>query len=86
MIPDRCSVAEKGHRCANPPSFIVSITTNTDAYMIGVTCDRHKAVVSDKISKLQNRRSIPQGKIRFERLKAVGTDCINASPDDLISI
>jgi len=35
---------------------------------------------------LQNEGKIPNGKINFSGLKAVGTDCINAKPQDFIQI
>ncbi len=54
--------------------------------MVGVACHMHKSAVSGKILRLQERSEIPQGKIKFTKLKAVGTDCINAKPDDLIQI
>lgn len=86
MLPDRCSVSEKGKPCVNPPEFIISIAVENDEFMIGVTCGRHKDVVSVKVHSLQTEGKIPQGKINFTGLKAVGTDCIKGHPDDLIQI
>ena len=54
--------------------------------MIGVTCQKHKQAVSEKVKILQNEGKIPKGKVNFSGLKAVGTDCIRADPDDLIQI
>lgn len=70
----------------NPPEFVISITVDKDEYMVGVTCTRHKEAVSVKVHYLQNEGKIPQGKINFAGLKAVGTDCIKGNPDDLIQI
>jgi len=86
MLPDRCSVKEKGRECVNPPEFVISVTEKDDEYMIGVTCQKHKDRVSDKIIILQNESKIPQGKIKFSELKSVGTDCIRSDPDDLIQL
>ncbi len=86
MLPDRCSVLEKGKQCVNPPEFIVSIITDKDEYMVGVTCEKHKQIVSGKIGILQNEGKVHDGKINFSPLKTVGTDCINANPDDFIQI
>jgi len=36
MLPDRCSVTEKGKQCVNPPEFIVSIISGKDEFMVGV--------------------------------------------------
>lgn len=86
MLPDRCSIKEKGRICVNPPEFIISIVSENDEYMIGVTCERHKEVFSGKLHVLQQEGKIPQGQINFAKIRAVGTDCIKASPDDLIQI
>ena len=86
MLPDKCSVMENGKPCVNPPEFIVSVIAESDEYMIGVTCQRHKQIVSGKIGILQNKGKIHDGKISFSPVKAVGTDCIHGDADDLVSI
>lgn len=86
MFPDRCSVRERGKQCVNPPEFVISVLANDGEYMVGVTCQKHKEAVSDKIKILQGSSKIPKGKINFSGLKAVGTDCIRADPDELIQI
>jgi len=86
MLPDRCSVLEKGKQCVNPPEFIVSIISDKDEYMVSVTCDKHKQIVSGKIGILQNEGKVHEGKIGFSPLKVVGTDCIHADVDDFIQI
>lgn len=85
MFPDRCSVKEKGKDCVNPPEFVISIV-DKDEYMVGVTCQKHKDAVSEKITILQKQEKIPGGKINFSVLKPVGTDCIKADSDDLIQL
>ncbi len=86
MIPDRCSVRESEKQCVNPPEFVISVVVDDGEYMVGVTCGKHKDVVSEKVKILQNEAKIPNGKINFSALKAVGTDCINAKPEDFIQI
>jgi len=86
LFPDRCSVRESGKPCVNPPEFVISISVEKDQYMVGVTCQKHKNVVSGKLVILQNDGKIPKGTINFEQLKAVGTDCIKANTDDFIQI
>ena len=86
LLPDKCSVREKGRDCVNPPEFVVSIVSSDGEYMVGVTCQRHKGVVSKKVNALQEQDVLLKGKLNFEPLKAVGTDCINAKPDDLIRL
>jgi hypothetical protein len=86
MLPDRCSIREKQHKCVNPPEFVISIVNGKDEYMVGVTCENHKNTISGKLEALQNEGKIQKGKINFVKLKAVGTDCVKASPDDLIQL
>ena len=86
MLPDKCSVTEEGKQCVNPPEFIVSIVADKDEYMVGVTCEKHKQIVSGKIGILQNEGKIHDGKISFSPVKVVGTDCIHADVDDFVQI
>ncbi len=86
MIPDRCSVRESKKQCVNPPEFVISIVVDDGEYMVGVTCKKHKDIVSEKVKILQNEDKIPNGKINFSALKAVRTDCINAKSEDFIQI
>ncbi len=86
MLPDKCSVLEKGQQCVNPPEFVVSIIADKDEYMVSVTCEKHKQIVSGKIGILQNEGKIHDGKISFAPLKTVGTDCIHADTDDFVQI
>ena len=86
MLPDRCSVSKDGKQCVNPPEFIVSIIDDMDEYMVGVTCGRHRQVVSGKIGYLQSEGKIHDGKVNFTTLKAVGTDCVHGDTDDFVQI
>ena len=86
MLPDRCSVMEEGTQCVNPPEYIVSVIAGKDEYMVGVTCQKHKQIVSGKIEILQNQGKIHNGKIIFSPVKAVGTDCIHGDSEDFIQI
>lgn len=82
MLPDRCTVTEEGKRCVNPPEFIVSIVDGADEYMVGVTCAKHKEIISGKIKILQNEGKIHEGKVSFAPVRAVGTDCIHGNEDE----
>ena len=77
---------EEGKPCVNPPEFIVSVVVDKEEYMVGVTCNKHKQIVSGKIQILQREKKIPNGKISFSPLKAVGTDCIHGDSDDFIQL
>ena len=84
MFPDRCSVKQNGRDCVNPPEYVVEIVHNDDSYMVGITCEKHKDVVAVKIGELQKIGKIPKGTLEFQKLKAVGTDCIKSNPDDVL--
>jgi len=86
MLPDRCSIMENRTQCVNPPKFVVSVLVEKDEYMVGVTCDKHKQIVSGKIILLQNEKKIPDGKINFSPLKSVGTDCIHGDMNDFVQL
>ncbi len=86
MLPDRCSMIKNGKQCPSPPEFAITVRANDGEYMVGVTCARHRATVSEKLTGLQLKGSVPKGSISFSVLKAVGTDCIKGSPDDLIQL
>jgi hypothetical protein len=86
VLPDQCSVLEEGKQCVSPPEFIVSIIAGDDEYMVGVTCHKHKQIVSGKVSILQKEGKIHDGKITFSPVKSVGTDCIHGDSDDFIQI
>jgi hypothetical protein len=62
------------------------VVSGNDEFMIGITCEKHKASISSKIGSLQNDGKIPKGTIKFENLKSVQTDCIRGDPDDLIQL
>ena len=55
---------EEGKQCVNPPEFIVSIIADKDEYMVGVTCAKHKEIVSGKIG-------IFKMKVKFMKEKLV---------------
>ena len=86
LLPDKCSVKERGKDCVNPPEFAISVVETKDEYMVGVSCSNHKEAVSKKLIELQKEGKIPKGKIKFTELKAVGTDCVRADSDDLIQL
>jgi len=86
LLPDRCSIKEQGRQCVNPPEFVISIASEKDEYMVGVTCNKHRQTIHQKLGELQKEGSIPQGQIKFETLKPIGTDCIKSDPDELIQL
>ena len=86
LLPDKCSIRGGNKDCVNPPEYLITVVSNNDEFMLGITCEKHKASVSSKIGTLQNDGKIPKGTIKFENLKSVQTDCIRGDPDDLIQL
>ena len=86
MLAERCSVKQNKKDCVNPPEYVIEVVHNGDTYMVGITCDAHKNIVSTKIVELQTTGEIPTGKLQFEKLKSVGTDCVRIDPDELIQL
>tara|TARA_B100000959_G_scaffold281944_1_gene347249 strand:- start:2994 stop:3257 length:264 start_codon:yes stop_codon:yes gene_type:complete len=86
MLPDRCSVKHSGKDCVNPPEFVIEIIHENDSFMVGITCNKHKNIISEKIIELQSKGKIPKGKLQFEKLKSVGTDCVRIDSDELIQL
>ncbi len=86
LLPNKCSIRKGDKDCVNPPEDLITVVSGNDEFMLGITCEKHKTSVSSKIGTLQNDRKIPKGRIKFENLKSVQTDCIRGDPDDLIQL
>ena len=64
----------------------VTVVSDNDQFMLGLTCQKHKTQVLSKLESLQEQKKIPNGTIKFENLKSVKTDCVRGDPDDLIQL
>jgi hypothetical protein len=47
-----------------------------------VSCLEHLESIKSKIKKLQQTKSIPNGRLNIENIKMVSTTCIKGSPED----
>ena len=86
LLPKKCSIRDGSKDCVNPPEYVITVVSNDDEFMLGITCERHKTSVFSKIESLQNQGKVPKGIIKFENLKSVQTDCVRGDPDDLIQL
>ena len=86
VLPERCSVREKGRDCPMPPEFVISVKSDSGEYMVGVACENHKKMFGEKLGSLQDEGKVPKGTIHFAELRPVGTACIKSDPDDLIHL
>jgi hypothetical protein len=64
----------------------VSIASEQGEYMLAVVCDEHREVLAGKLASMQNQEKIPAGKVRFESVKTVTTDCVVGMNDDYVDI
>lgn len=76
MVPERCSIMTKRRICIMPPSHIVSILSENEEYMIGLVCSDHILLMKSKTLSMQKSGKIENGKIRFQKIKPVMTDCV----------
>lgn len=76
MLPEKCSIKMNGKPCTFPPSSIVSILSESGEYMIGLVCNDHIMSMKTKTLSMQKLGKISKGKIKFQRLKPVMTDCV----------
>ena len=80
-LPKKCSFFTQDTPCDIPPSYILSVIENEE-YLIGVSCLEHLEAIKSKIKKLQQSKSIPNGRLNIDNIKMVSTNCIKGSPED----
>ena len=80
-LPKKCSFFTQDTQCDMPPSYILSVIDNEE-YLIGVSCLEHLEAIKFKIKKLQQTKSIPNGRLKIDNIKMVSTNCIKGSPED----
>ena len=76
LLPKQCSFRTENMSCKYPPSEVISVVTDSGEYMVGVICSQHKSMVRGLIEQRQVKGEIPDGKIRFQDIKMVTTNCI----------
>ena len=86
LLPERCSAKIDGIECNSPPSYIVSVTSGENTYMISVVCSEHKDRVQARLAMMQERNEIPAGTIEFQLIQTIGTDCIAGSNEDYVEV
>lgn len=81
-LPKSCSFRSKQFNCLLPPSYILSLLDNdNNEYMVGAVCDLHKQAIKAKIQILQASSKIPNGRIKFNPVVILGTNCLKL-PDE----
>ena len=85
MIPEHCSFVSEGIKCPLPPEFVIEIEDEIDhnsKFMIGVSCSDHRVLLENKFRQLQEKNSIPSGKISLTNIRIIHTDCIKGNQED----
>jgi hypothetical protein len=69
-----------------PSSYIVSITSLVEEYMIGVVCNDHKDEIEEQIKSMQLTGKAPKGNIKIQPVKIISTDCIKGTEEDYYEV
>lgn len=86
LLPEHCSTKVDGVECQLAPSYIVSVKSHEGEFMLAVVCDDHKGRIEIRLVEMQKEKRIPQGKILFQPVKAVATDCLMGINEDYIEL
>lgn len=86
LLPETCSIKVDGRGCQLPPSYVVSVKSHEGEYMVAVVCDDHKDGLEHKLETMQKAGRVPAGKIHFQTVKAVVTDCVSGLEEDYVEI
>ena len=86
LLPEKCSVKVDSEPCQLAPTYVVSVLSEHGEYMLAVVCDEHHAAIQVKLATLQEAGKVPSGKIKFESIKTVVTDCVTGINEDYVEI
>lgn len=86
LLPEHCSAKVEGEECQLAPSYIVSVRSHDGEYMVAVVCNDHKYALETRLVAMQEANKLPQGRIHFQPVKAVVTDCITHIDEDHIGL
>ena len=86
LLPEKCSIKVEGVACQLAPTYVVSVLSEQGEFMLAVVCDEHKDVLQGKLEAMQRESRIPSGRIKFESVKSVSTDCVVGMNEDYVDI
>ena len=81
-LPRKCSYVDNDSDCHLSPSYIVSIESGDNEYMIAVVCEDHKDQMEARLKGLRNNNLVPQGKLEFQEIRVVVTNCVRGTADE----
>lgn len=86
LLPETCSVKVGGVECQLPPTYVVSIQSEHGEYMVAVVCDDHRDGLENRLAAMQSTGRVPAGRIHFQPVKMVTTDCVAGMEEDYVEI
>ena len=86
LLPETCSIKVDGKGCGLAPAFVVSVASGEGEYMLAVVCDEHREILASKLAVMQSEGKVPLGKIKFESVKTVVTDCVVGMNEDFVDV
>ncbi|MEW5840826.1 hypothetical protein [Nitrososphaera sp.] len=88
LLPETCSIKVDGVGCNLPPAHVVSIQSRDGSgeYMVAVVCDDHKDGLEKRLQEMQKAGRVPEGRIHFQPVKLVVTDCVAGMEEDYVDI
>ena len=69
-----------------PPTFVVSIQSKDGEYMVAVVCDDHRDGLEKRLGDMQKASNVPAGRVHFQPVKMVTTDCVAGIEEDYVDI
>lgn len=85
-LPEHCSIKVDGQECQLVPDYVVSVVVEDGEYMLAVVCEEHRNVLEARLGKMQNDGKVRKGRIKFESVKTVVTDCVMGLNDDYVDL
>jgi hypothetical protein len=86
LLPGHCSAKVEEEECQLAPSYIISVKSHEGEYMLAVVCNDHKSALQTRLVAMQEANKIPKGRIHFQPVKAVVTDCVTGIDEDYIEL
>jgi hypothetical protein len=86
LLPEHCSAKVDGEECQLAPSYVVSVKSHEGEYMLAVVCDAHKSGLEARLVAMQKEGRVPQGKMHFQSVRAVVTDCVMGMNKDYVEL
>jgi hypothetical protein len=86
ILPEQCSAKFEGKECQLSPSYVISVKSHEGEYMLAVVCEDHKSAIEARLISMQDAKKIPRGRIYFDPIKAVVTDCAMRYNEEYIEL